>query len=322
MPARISLVVLDGVLESALGVTADVLAAANRIVAGKNGMRPFEVRVVGASSRVRASTGRRVATDATFSRAPLCDVVVVAGINTPLRTELEAALTRADVRAAQAFVADRARRGALVCAACSGTFVVAEAGLLDGYAATTSWWLAPVFRQRYPRVELRDDAVIVQAHSRVVTAGAALSQIDLMLWLVRRTCGPEVARVCARYLVVDERRSQARYALVNHIAHDSEAVLLAERYVRRNLDRGVSVGELARAARVSARTLARRMHEALGLAPLQFVQRLKVEQAAHLLGTTRLAFDEIARRVGYEDPGALRRLLRRELGATARSLRA
>jgi transcriptional regulator GlxA family with amidase domain len=98
-------------------------------------------------------------------------------------------------------------------------------------------------------------------------------------------------------------------------------LLLAERFVRRNLGRNITIGELARAARVSARTLTRRMHKALGFAPLQFVQRLKVERAVHLLGTTKLAFEEIARRVGYEDPGALRRLLRREFGATARSFR-
>jgi transcriptional regulator GlxA family with amidase domain len=199
--------------------------------------------------------------------------------------------------------------------------VVAESGLLDGREATTSWWLASLFRQRYPRVELRDHAVVVSGGRSVVTAGAALSQIDLMLWLVRKVCGPEVANLCARYLVAGERPSQARYALLSHVAHESEEVLLAERFARRNLHRNIAIGELARAARVSARTLTRRMHEALGIAPLQFVQRLKIEQAAYLLGTTKLAFDEVAHRVGYADPGALRRLLRRELGATARGLR-
>ena len=321
MRTTVSVVVLDGVLESAFGVTTDVLAAANRIVAARSGNHTFEVKVVGATRRVRTGAGRNLVVDATFPRASRSDVVVLMGMDVPLRAELEAALARPDVKAAQQFVARQASGGALVCASCSGTFVLAETGLLDGRAATTSWWLAPVFRQRYPAVELRTDAILVSGSSRLVTAGAALSQVDLMLWLVRKTCGPEIANLCARYLVVGERPNQARYALVNHVAHDSEEVLLAERFVRRNLERSIGIGELARAAHVSARTLARRMHQALGLAPLQFVQRLRVEQAAHLLGTTRLGFDEIARRVGYGDPGALRRLLRRELGATACSLR-
>ena len=321
MRTKVFLVALDGVLESAFGVTTDLLAAANRINTVRAGSNSFEVKVVGAGRRVLTGTGRQLVTDVTFPRAARCDVVVLMGMDVPLRAELEAALARPDVMAAREFVARQASLGALVCASCSGTFVLAETGLLDGCAATTSWWLAPVFRQRYPRVELRTDAIIVSGSSQLVTAGAALSQIDLTLWLVRKTCGPEIANLCARYLVVGERPSQSRYALVNHVAHDSQEVVLAERFVRRNLDRSISIDELARAARVSARTLARRMHEALGLAPLQFVQRLKVEQAAHLLGSTRLGFDEIARRVGYEDPGALRRLLQRELGATARSLR-
>lgn len=321
MRTKVCLVVLDGLLESSFGVTVDMLATANRVVAATSGAPPFEVALAGASRRVRSSSGREITTDVTFQTAAKADVVVVLGIDVPLRRELEGALGRADVRAAARFVERQAGRGALVCASCAGTFVVAEAGLLDGYAATTSWWLAPVFRQRYPRVELRDDAVLVSANARTVTAGAALSQLDLTMWLVRRTCGPEVASLCARYLVVDERPSQARYTLLGHLAHDSDEVRLAERFVRKNLARRISSGDLARAARVSARTLTRRMHEALGLSPLRFVQRLKVEHAAHLLGTTKLAFDEIARRVGYGDAGALRQLLRRELGVTARELR-
>jgi len=321
MRKRILAVVLDDVLESAFGVTADILEAANRIMAIRGSGEPLEVKIAGPLRRVRGSSGRYIATDAIFAEAPRADVVVMMSLNVPLRAELEAALERPDVKAARKFVANQYRRGALVCASCSATFVLAETGLLDGCAATTSWWLAPLFRQRYPRVDLHEDAVIVPASNRIVTAGAALSQIDLMLWLVRRICGPEVAQLCARYLVADERTSQSRYALVNQVAHESDEVLLAERFVRRNLHRSISLAELARAARVSTRTLTRRLHEALGLAPLRFVQPLKVERAAHLLGTTRLAFDEVARRVGYEDPGALRRLLRRELGATARDLR-
>ncbi len=321
MQARVCLVVLDGVLESSFGVTVDMLATANRIVAATSGPRRFRVELAGATRRVRSSTGRTLSTDTTFENVAKTDIVVVLGIDVPLRSELERALARPDVKAAVRFIERRARLGALVCASCAGTFLLAETGLLDGCAATTSWWLAPVFRQRYPRVELRDDAVMVFANGRTVTAGAALSQLDLALWLVRYTCGPEVASLCARYLVVDERPSQARYTLLGHLAHDSEEVRRAERFVRRNLGRKISTAALARAARVSARTLTRRLHEAVGLAPLQFIQRLKVEQAAHLLATTKLAFDEVARRVGYQDAGALRELLRRELGMTARDLR-
>jgi len=321
MATRVGLVILDGILDSVFGVSVDVLAVANRLAVARGGSAVFDVRLVAASRTVASGTGRRIAADLTFRSSAAFDVVLVPGFNAPLREELEAALVRADVVAARRFLVRQATRGALLCASCAGTFVLAETGLLDGGVATTSWWLAPLFRARYPRVDLREDAVVSPNGGRVVTAGAALSQIDLMLWLVRRFAGAEVAALCARTLVLDERPSQARYALVDHLAHDSEEVRRAERFVRRNLQRSLTIGEIARAAHVSARTLARRTRDCVGLSPLGLLQRLRVERAAHLLGTTALAFDEIARRVGYEDPGALRGLLRRELGVTARALR-
>lgn len=321
MRKRVALVALDGVLDSAFGVTVDILAVANRVAKARGAEELFEAQIVTAGESARSSSGRQLRGDATFRTRSKYDVVIVLGMNVPLREELERALERDDVRGAQRFIVRQAQSNAVVCASCAGTFVLAETGLLEDRSATTSWWLAPVFRSRYPRIELSDDTVVVTNRGQLVTGGAALSQIDLMLWLMRRFAGPEIATLCARLLVVDERPTQARYAMVQFLAHDSEEIRRAERFIRRNLNRPLSIAEIARAASVSTRTLTRRVQLSLGMSPLRFVQRLRVEQAAHLLGTTQLAFDEVARRVGYEDPGALRGLLRRELGVTARGLR-
>lgn len=107
-------------------------------------------------------------------------------------------------------------RGALTATACVGTFVLAEAALLDGEEATTTWWLALLFRQRYPRVRLDESRIIVQSNA-VVTAGAALSHLDLALALIRRV-SPELANLVARYLVVDVRTSQSIYSIPDHLA--------------------------------------------------------------------------------------------------------
>ncbi len=320
MPRRVFVVALDGVLDAALGVTLDVLAAANRIAAELGRPRPFSVRLISGRNYVVSGTGLRIGTHGRMAGRDRPDVVVLPGLNIPSRTELEAALGRNDVRAAESYIVRHAARGAVICAACSATFLCAESGLLDGGAATTSWWLAPAFRARYPRVDLRDDALVVES-GRVVTAGAALSQIDLMLWLVRRVAGPQVAELCVRYLVAGERTSQAHHALVDQLRHDSEAVRRTETYVRKNLARRLSVAELARAAGTSPRTLARRTRQAVGLSPLGFVRRMRAERAAHLLATTQESFDGIAARVGYQDSGTLRQLLRRVFNATARALR-
>src|SRR6202012_5195030 len=115
------------------------------------------------------------------------------------------ALARKDVRDAVAQLQTWQRQGARISPSCIGTFVLAEAGLLDGEEATTTWWLSPLFRQRYPRVRLDESRVIVQPNA-VVTAGAALSHLDLALTLIRRA-SPELANLTARYLVVDVRTS-------------------------------------------------------------------------------------------------------------------
>lgn len=317
---RVDVLALDGALDAALGVTLDILAAANRLCRSLGRPTPFAVRVVSRRRFVRTGTGRRLQVDALARAGQRPQALVVLGMNVPTPRELGAALLRSDVRAAIESVRRHHARGALVCAACSATFLCAEAGILDGRDATTSWWLAPHFRGRYPRVRLREEAMVVAA-GRVVTAGAALSQVDLMLWLVRRQCGPQVAQLCARFLVVDERSSQAGYLVLGQLAHASEEVARAEAFARAALHRRIGVAELARAAAVSERTLERRFQETLGLSPMRFLQRLRVERAVHLAQTTRDSLSRIAARVGYEDAVSLRRIVRRETGRPLSSVR-
>ena len=113
-------------------------------------------------------------------------------------------------------------RGALMTAACIGTFVMAESGLLDHQRATTTWWLSPLFRRRYPTVRLDESNMIVKS-GRYVTAGAALSHMDLALWLIRHR-SPQLAALTARYLIVDSRPSQTAYALTDHLVHSDPVV--------------------------------------------------------------------------------------------------
>lgn len=333
---RIGVIAIDGALDSALALSVDIIAAANRIAVASGRPRPFALRTFAPRRRwIRSGAGYRIEVDATIERAGALDAVVLLGMNAPTEGELDAALARPDVAAAGRFAARRASRGALVLASCSGSFVLASTGVLDGFRATTSWWLGPAFRARFPRVELCERSTLIASAGaaawprrgraargpRIVTAGAALSHADLMLWLVRRYAGPAIADLCLRYLVIDERPSQARYAVIEHLARSSDEVARADAWARRHLGEPFTIGDLARAAGVSERTLARRFQQALGTSPLRFVQRLRAERGAHLLQTTRDRVDAIASRVGYSDPVALRRILRRELGTTPRALR-
>src|SRR5262249_5265967 len=157
-------------------------------------------------------------------------------------------------------------------------------GLLDRQRATTTWWLAPLFRERYPNVQLEDSHMVVRS-GRMVTAGAALGHMDLALWLIRQT-SPQLAALTAKYLMVDSRASQSAYALADHLVHADPIVQRFERWARARLTRGFSLGEAAKAVGASKRTLARRLQQVVGKSPLSYVQTLRVERAVHLLKTT------------------------------------
>jgi transcriptional regulator GlxA family with amidase domain len=167
---------------------------------------------------------------------------------------------------------------------------------------------------------LLDESKMIVASGRIVTAGAALSHLDLALWLVRRV-SPELASLTAKYLIVDSRPAQSAYALTDHLAHTDPVVRRFDTWVRARLKDGFSLDKAARAVGASKRTLARRLHAVVGRSPIAYVQSLRVERAVHLLKTSRVSVDEVAARVGYADGATLRSLLRRRLNAGVREIR-
>jgi transcriptional regulator GlxA family with amidase domain len=317
---KINVLVLDGAFDTGLATVLDAFAIANDLGAMLGGESPrFDVTVTGTRRRVRTALGLIVPVQSVSARdAPDCVIVPAIGCKMP--APLERALTRPDVRDGLAALRTWADGGASLAAACVGTFVLAEAGLLDGEEATTTWWLAPLFRQRYPDVKLDESRMVVRSGT-TVTAGAALSHIDLALALIRQT-SPELASLVAKYLVIDARPSQSAYAISDHLIHADPLVERFERWARRRLDHGFSLDEAAGALATSKRTLARRLKDTLGKTPLSYFQDLRVERAVHLLKTSDHNIDRIAAMVGYADGVTLRTLLRRRLGRGVRELRA
>ena len=158
---RIDVMVLDHVFDLGLSALLDVFQTANELIqVAEMDVPPFEARVGGLRKSVRTAQGWRLRVTPIGGRAPDC--VVVPAIAYKMPAPLEAALARADVREMGAALRERAKRGTLMSAACIGTFVMAESGVLDGQRATTTWWLAPLFRRRYPRVQLDEANMIVK----------------------------------------------------------------------------------------------------------------------------------------------------------------
>ena len=315
---RVDVLALDGVFDLGLSAVLDVFQTANELIEMSGLAVPrFELRIVGVRKAVKTSHGLSVPVHTVGTRAPDCVVVPAIGFKMP--GPLEAALARPDVRDAATALRQWARRGATMTAACIGTFVMAESGLLDHHHATTTWWLAPLFRKRYPSVLLDESNMIVKS-GRFVTAGAALSHVDLALWLVRGI-SPQLASLTAKYLIVDSRPSQSAYALTDHLIHSDPIVQRFETWARARLTHGFSLDDAARTVGSSKRTLARRMQSVLGKTPLSYFQSLRVERAVHLLKTGSASVEEVAARVGYTDGATLRALLRRRLNLGVKEIR-
>jgi len=317
---RISILALEGLFDTGLTVLLDAFTLANKFSAGQMGGTPyFDVSIVGVRKKVRSGQGLAIPVQAvTAGLKP--DWVIVPALKTGTPEQLVPALGRPDVSQAKAQLLKWHAEGALIAASCIGTFLVAETGLLDHREATTTWWLGPLFRQRYPNVLLDESRMLVPSDVGV-TAGAAMGHLDLALWLIRRA-SPELAALVSRYLLADIRSSQAPYIIPNHLAQADPLIQRFEQWARDHLKTGFSLQEAANALATSARSLQRRCQEVLGKSPLSYFQDLRVERAQSLLHGSGLDLDAIAAEVGYVDGATLRTLLRQRLGRGVRDLRA
>jgi transcriptional regulator GlxA family with amidase domain len=310
---------LDGVMDSSLSITLDTLRSAQAF-RERAGM---SISVAGYRKRVRTGGAMRMDADLTFQEvmdgAVRAEWVIVPGLGLTSAAAIAARLRQQDALAAMALLRQKgvAKRFA---ASCSAVFLLAEAGLLAGRAATTTWWLAQAFRERYRDVRLDESRMVVR-DGAVLTAGSAFAQLDLVLAVVTATMGAKIASLCSRYMLIDRRASQARYMIPSHIRYVDETVLAAERWIDAHLSTPITVNALASAVAVSPKTLSRRIEAATGLSPVRYLQRRRVLEAVHLIETTTLTVEAVAARVGYQDATALRKIIRRELGTTPSMLR-
>jgi transcriptional regulator GlxA family with amidase domain len=225
---RIALLAVEGMFDSGLSVVLDVLAAANHLRAdAAAGPVPFEVTVVGTEPSVRTGHGLRIATAPLSELDSTPDVLVTPAVGLKSPREVVDVVRHHTVLPV---VVRMREAGCVLAAACSGTFFLAEAGVLDGLLATTSWWLGPAFRSRYAAVRL-DESRTLTRDGDIITAGAAFAHIDLALSLVQQE-SPALADLVARYLVIGDRPSQAVFAVPSLLASNDPIITAFERWVR------------------------------------------------------------------------------------------
>lgn len=320
----ILVLVLDGIMDSSLAITLDTLKTGNGFLS--DGGRKSAVRVLtaGQTRTLRTGAGLRMTTDMTFAEQRRCalrpDWVILPGAGLMSEAEITARFAQKDGIGLMRVLREMSAAGVKLAASCSSVFLLAEAGLLAGRTVTMTWWLAAVFRARYPDVRL-DETKMLARDGQFLTAGSALSQLDLALSVITETMGSSVAQLCSRYMLIDQRPSQARYMIKAHSQNMDTTVVAAEQWVDGNLSVPISVAALSSRLALSPRTLARRIQAATGVSPVKFIQRRKLQHAVHLIETTSMPIDVIAGKIGYQDGTALRKLIRREFGTTPGGLR-
>jgi len=274
------------------------------------GERAYQFRVV-------SEDGGPVMTSQSFSvntdrlRESTCDTLIVAGDN-------ECRLPPASLLD---YIREAPSQSRRVAAICTGTFVLAAAGLLEGKRATTHWFHAQEFKKQYPKVLLDEDRIFV-VDGQIWTSAGMTAGVDLALAIVEKDFGLETARMIARKLVVHQRRGggQSQFSALLELDAKSDRVQMALAYARENLDAELSVEALAEAARLSPRQFSRVFREETGQSPAKAIERLRVEAARLMMETTRHPIEVIARETGFGDRERMRQAFLRAFGQPPQSI--
>ncbi|HZW13768.1 MAG TPA: helix-turn-helix domain-containing protein [Noviherbaspirillum sp.] len=314
-PRHVSLVALpDAVVSTLTGIFDVMNAFALMGMPGAATPPPFHIQIVGeVTGPLELASGVPVKVQRAVDDIDSTDIVIVPSILLgPNGWE------RGRYPHLVAWLEKMHRRGALLCSACSGIFLLAETGLFDGRDATVHFGYARQFSAAFPAVPIHPERVLVVSGVReeLVSSGASMSWHDLVLYLIARYVGAtgaqEVARMFALqwhqdgltpYIVFEGRRD-----------HADGDIQSAQQWLETHFPVANPVEEMIKRSRLAERTFKRRFTDATGLTPLCYVQRLRIEDAKRRLERTEVSIDEISWQVGYEDPAFFRRLFKRTTG--------
>ncbi|WP_417666752.1 GlxA family transcriptional regulator [Roseibium sp.] len=283
--------------------------------------RQINTRIVARTLEpMRTPLGVLVAADHTFSEAHRSDVVIVGDLAFEPGTKPSGKWAE-EIE----WLRDQYEKGAIICSVCTGTLMLAEAGLLTNREATSHWSTVGTFEKCYPQVLLRPERVLVPSgmEHRIVTSGGSTSWTELSLYLVARFCGDaEARRIAKLFLFGDRSDGQLPFAtMARPKQHDDAVIARSQLWIADNYAVANPVARMAEDSGLTSRTFKRRFANATGFSPLDYVQSLRIEEAKHMLETSDGPIDDIAALVGYEDPNSFRRLFKRTTGITPHQYR-
>ena len=301
---HISLVTVPDAMVSTLSGIFDVLGALSMVATIDQAVptrSPFELEIVAETTEpMMLASGLPLAPHKDIASLRHTDIVIV-----PSLMVASEGWQKGRYPALVEWLAARHAQGATLCSACSGLFLLAETGAFDGQPSTVHWVFAETFRKSFPGVPVSPEQALVVAGERdeLVSSGASASWHDLVLYLVSREVGAVAAEAVARFFALQRHRGDA-------VVRDAQD-WLAHHYAEAN-----PVETLVERSGLAERTFKRRFAKATGLSPIQYAQRLRIEEARRRLERTDAPVDEISWKVGYQDPAFFRRLFKRAMRMT------
>lgn len=313
----------DDSYASVIGGFADMLQVANAHMS-KQGMPPaglFEWHFISQSGLpVRASNGLELAMRP-LPQSQNYDLVFIPSLHYRGWQHFQQFLD--NQIAVREWLIKQWEQGAWLCANCTGTFLLADTGMLDNRTATTTWWLEGHFRERFPRVDLQMRPLVTESE-RLVCGGAHATFLLQSVHVLNQFAGKAIAMQCARSMLIDltQTTQTPLQPLIADNTHNDPLIQRAQKWLQDHLADQIRMKDLATRLAVSERTLIRRFNSVLEQSPLTYLQNLRIDTARALLEAGDLSTERIAQYVGYSDLSSFSRLFRERVGFTPGAYRA
>ncbi|ASS50340.1 MAG: AraC family transcriptional regulator [Candidatus Fluviicola riflensis] len=295
---------------SSIICTYKVFTKANAYWKGIHGDDLFNIQLAGSSDEITFYEGLfSVKPHTNISAITKTDLIIVSALHPNYQEAIEQNTPMID------WIAQRYNEGSEVASMCTGAFLLAASGLLDGKSCATHWAADQPFRTMFPKVNLQTDQLITDENG-IYTNGGAFSFLNLIIYLVEKYYDRQTAIYCSKLFQIEpDRNSQSPFTIfIGQKSHDDEVVQQAQAYIENNLNGKISIEQLAEKFAVGRRSFDRRFIKATGNTPLEYAQRVKIESAKKAFETSRKTINEVMYEVGYSDVKAFREVFRKITG--------